>query len=200
MAYRAQTSPVIRFTNLGFVVLLHVVLIYGLVQMLARTEIPHLLQSIKTTIIEEVQVANEEAPPPPPALEKPPPVYVPPPEIAIETTTTSGAAIQAVTSDRIWPKGRATNVRPPYPPASQRLREEGVVTLALYVDVTGRVTEGKVEKSSGHPLLDEAALNTALGSWRFTPGKLEGQPAAMWFKVNVQFRCFDPVTRKDACG
>lgn len=178
---------------------MHVAVVWGLINMLDTTMVTPLIQQIQATLIEEQQQAEEEAPPPP-KFDKPPPVYVPPVEIAIESTAISSTAIQAVTSDRVWPKSRPTNPRPPYPPASQRLREEGTVTLALYVDETGRVRQGKVEKSSGFPLLDESALTTALNSWRFTPGRLGNEPAAMWFRVNVKFECYDAVAKRNNCG
>jgi protein TonB len=198
MAYRPKTPPAQRLMNLGIVGVMHVGVVWGLLTMLDTTDVPSFIQQIQASIIEEQQQVAEEAPPPP-KLEKPPPVYVPPVEIAIESTGTSTTAIQAVTSDRVWPKAKSAP-KPPYPPASQRLKEEGKVLLALYVDEAGRVQQAKVEKSSGFPLLDESALTTARNSWRFTPGRIGGQPAAMWFKINVEFRCFDPVTKKNACG
>lgn len=177
---------------------MHAAVVWGLINMLDTTMVTPLIQQIQATLIEEQAQAEEEAPPPP-KLDKPPPVYVPPVEISIESTAISSTAIQAVTSDRVWPKPKSTP-KPPYPPSSQRLREEGMVLLSLYVDETGRVRQGKVEKSSGFPLLDESALTTALNSWRFTPGRLGNEPAAMWFKINVKFECVDRVTKKDACG
>ena len=198
MAYRPKTPAAQRLASIGIIGALHIGVVWALLNMLDKTDVPSFIQQIQASIIEEQEQAGEE-PPPPPKLEKPPPVYVPPVEIAIESSGTSTTAIQAVTSDRIWPKLRNPS-KPPYPAASQRLKEEGKVLLALYVDETGKVQQAKVEKTSGFPLLDESALVTATNTWRFAPGKLQGQPAAMWFKINVEFRCIDAVTRKNACG
>lgn len=198
MAYRPKTPPAQRMVSIGFVAALHLAAVWALLTMLDTTQVVPVLQQIQATLIAEQEEATEEAPPPP-KIEKPPPVYVPPIEISMESSGASSTAIQAVTSDRIWPKPRSTP-KPPYPPASQRLREEGIVTLALYVDESGRVRQGKVEKSSGFPMLDQSALDTAVNRWRFSPGRLGNESAAMWFKINVKFECFDRITRKDACG
>jgi protein TonB len=198
MAYRAQTSTATRVTNLGFVLLLHVAVIFGLVQMLKRTEIPQLLQSFKTTILEQQAVKTAEPPPPPPALEKPPPVYVPPPQFSVETPTTSSTAIQAVTGNRVLPKSRTSNPEPDFPAAEKHLHHEGIVLLEISVDATGHPTDVKVLKTSGFPALDESARSTVLTRWRFTPGMLEGQPAPMVTRLNVQFRC--RVGTEDRCS
>jgi len=60
---------------------------------------------------------------------------------------------------------------PPYPVIAQRNRYEGTVTLELRVDASGTLTEAKVLKSSGFPVLDEAALDLVKHRWRFPPGK-----------------------------
>lgn len=187
-------------TSVGLVLLLHAGVVWGLFALLNHVRIPVITGPFETTIIEDTQVEQEEPPPPPPDFEQPPPDFIPPPEIEITTQQTNTTAIQNVSSaPRVSPKPRASNPRPEYPPASQRLREEGKVLLALYVDVDGRVKDGKVEKSSGYPLLDDSALQTALRSWRFTPGQAEGKPVAMWHKVIVTFRCKEP-GQPDQCG
>ena len=72
----------------------------------------------------------------------------------------------------------------PYPSQSNRLREEGSGVLSIFVDATGKPQEVKLDKSTGYERLDQAALKAAWG-WRFTPGKRDGIPIAMW--VNTQF-------------
>jgi periplasmic protein TonB len=157
---------------------------------------------IETRVIEEQIKPTDEAPPPPPKIETPPP-YVPPPEIdiAMEVTTAPTTAISAVqttqkappppppvadVAPRSDPKRPVS--QPDYPSASQRLGEEGVVTLTLYVLENGRVGEARVEKSSGFPRLDEAAVKHATARWRLLPGTREGKPVAMWMQMNVRFQ------------
>lgn len=64
---------------------------------------------------------------------------------------------------------------PRYPPASRRIGEEGTVVLRVELDETGGVALARVQTSSGHPRLDEAAL-TAVQAWRCTPATREGRP------------------------
>ncbi|MCY4389632.1 MAG: TonB family protein [Desulfurellaceae bacterium] len=46
-----------------------------------------------------------------------------------------------------------------YPPALRKKRQQGTVVLAFSVDRSGAVLASDVQKSSGYPLLDQAALD-----------------------------------------
>lgn len=46
-----------------------------------------------------------------------------------------------------------------YPRQAQRLRQEGVVRVRFTVERSGAVTSARIERSSGHALLDQAALD-----------------------------------------
>ena len=59
-------------------------------------------------------------------------------------------------------------VVPEYPPDCRRRGQEGTVVLVAQVE-GGSVRYLRVERSSGHPALDEAAAE-ALRRWRFAPG------------------------------
>jgi protein TonB len=76
---------------------------------------------------------------------------------------------------------------PYYPPASIRAGNEGTVLLSLYILADGRVGDVRLERSSGHPKLDESALREAR-KWRFVPGSRDGAAAAMWKQVPITFR------------
>ena len=65
------------------------------------------------------------------------------------------------------------NPRPPYPARAVRRGLEGRVILDVEVLITGRVGEIKVDESSGHGLLDRAAIK-GVRKWRFKPAKLAG--------------------------
>ena len=71
---------------------------------------------------------------------------------------------------------------------SCRAGEEGTVTLQVYVLESGKAGEVKIQKSSGFPKLDEAAVREVQRVWRFVPGKEDGKPVAMWHTFNVTFR------------
>ena len=66
-------------------------------------------------------------------------------------------------------------VKPIWPKQSLRHDEQGVVTINFIVDVDGKVLETKVRKSSGFPLLDQAAQQ-AVERCRFEPGYENGRP------------------------
>lgn len=59
----------------------------------------------------------------------------------------------------------------PAPEGHEKLGAEGSVTLALNLAPSGRVERGEVEKSSGFPELDVAALKQVTETWQFEPCK-----------------------------
>ena len=66
---------------------------------------------------------------------------------------------------------------PKYPAAARRHRLEGIVGLFLLTDETGRVTQASVGSSSGHDVLDAAALS-AFRACTFIPPIQSGHPVA----------------------
>lgn len=77
--------------------------------------------------------------------------------------------------------------KPPYPARSRDLGEEGTVILSVLVGADGRVEECRIDRSSGHPLLDGSALATVRDKWRFRPGTIDGEPASRWVRLPVEF-------------
>lgn len=185
------------------IVAFHVMLVVAINTSLSTVILDRLPPLIKAEIIEEI-IKDEEPPPPPPTIETPPP-YVPPPDIVIDLPTSTKAPTTAlVATDKPRPVApppsavvkKAPEIdpkfkrrfQPDYPPTSRRLGEEGSVVLQVLVDTEGKVTDGKVQTSSGFPRLDEAALKHALRAWRFTPGTEDGKPVSAWHSVKVTFR------------
>jgi len=78
------------------------------------------------------------------------------------------------------------NPRPPYPPLSRRLGEQGQVVVRVFIEVDGTASRAEVRQSSGFERLDQTALQTVL-RWRYVPGKRAGVPEAMWFNVPISF-------------
>ena len=64
---------------------------------------------------------------------------------------------------------------PPYPRDAQRRRLEGTVLLEVLVDVDGTPLDVRVQTSSGHRVLDEAAREHVLKRWRFQPAMHDGR-------------------------
>jgi protein TonB len=78
------------------------------------------------------------------------------------------------------------NPKPPYPPLSKRMGEQGRVVIRTLIGVDGTAQEASIFKSSGFDRLDQAALATAR-KWRYVPGKRAGVAEAMWFNVPFDF-------------
>ena len=78
------------------------------------------------------------------------------------------------------------NPRPPYPPISRRLNEQGKTTVRVLIGVDGLPQRSEIFKSSGYDRLDQAALATVM-RWRFVPGKRGGVAEAMWFNVPINW-------------
>lgn len=78
------------------------------------------------------------------------------------------------------------NPRPPYPPLSKRLGEQGRVVLRVRIETDGSASQAEIQRSSGFDRLDQTALQTVL-RWRFVPGKRNGVPEAMWFNIPINF-------------
>ena len=72
--------------------------------------------------------------------------------------------------------------KPTYPHESLARRAEGTTSLRFLVDTDGSVAEALVARSSGDPLLDEAA-RVAIAKCRFTPGTAGGKPVRAWVPV-----------------
>lgn len=78
------------------------------------------------------------------------------------------------------------NPKPPYPPLSKRMGEQGRVVIRTLIAADGTATDASIFKSSGFDRLDQAALATAR-KWRYAPGKRAGVAEAMWFNVPFNF-------------
>ena len=80
-----------------------------------------------------------------------------------------------------------TPLTPEYPPRAKRLEQEGKVLVRLRVLSSGAVTDAQVRSSSGHVLLDEAALNY-LRSARFVAARDQsGAPVDSLVQIPVSF-------------
>ena len=81
--------------------------------------------------------------------------------------------------------GTAISLPPPvYPDAAKRMRTQGVVTVDVILDETGKVVAANA--SSGPAILREAAVQAALRA-KFSPTKLSGQPVKVSGVINYKF-------------
>jgi periplasmic protein TonB len=79
-----------------------------------------------------------------------------------------------------------SNPRPEYPAAARHLGQEGVVLLGVEVEPDGRPGAVSVKRSSGFPLLDEAAVR-AVKQWTFEPKTVASIPVASSVDVPIRF-------------
>ena len=80
-----------------------------------------------------------------------------------------------------------SNAAPRYPDAARRSGEQGTVTLRVHVARDGAASRVAVEKSSGSPHLDAAALE-AVKAWRFAPARRGAEAIESWILVPIVFR------------
>jgi protein TonB len=85
------------------------------------------------------------------------------------------------------PRGIAGNAKPYYPLAARQRHLEGRVVLRVEVSAAGEPTSVTVAHSSGHEVLDQAALGV-VRHWRFNPATRGGEPVPSSADVPVQFR------------
>ena len=127
------------------------------------------------------------APSPPAPL---PPIAAPV-AAAASTAPVSPAAAPAPPAPKIeLPRGDAdylNNPKPPYPPVSKRLGEQGRVVVRVFVGEDGQPQKTELRTSSGFERLDATAVATVM-RWRFRPGTRGGQPEAMWINVPMDFK------------
>jgi TonB family protein len=74
-----------------------------------------------------------------------------------------------------------------YPDLARQRGYEGVVLVRLHIDAHGRVKYAEVAKSSGHAILDAAAITT-VRRWEGLPATLAGQPIATVELLPFRFR------------
>ena len=75
-------------------------------------------------------------------------------------------------------------VQPIYPPLARQTRISGVVRLHAIISKDGTIQQ--LEVISGHPLLQQAALD-AVRQWRYQPTLLNGEPVEVDTTIDVIF-------------
>lgn len=133
-------------------------------------------------------------PPPPkpkPQVAKPHPPKPHPPREALPESSPQQAApgpAQPAAPKTVGASQVSFLVRPNpvYPAHSRRNNEQGVATIRVLIDVTGRPSRVSLESSSGHPALDQSALS-AVRAAQFRPYSEGGVPQPVWVLVPIKF-------------
>lgn len=137
----------------------------------------------KPPVAEQASVA---APLPVAEPEAPAPVVATPVAPAAPVAPVVSAPAPVVVTEPDYKAAYLNNPRPPYPMVARRMGWSGKVVLNVEVLAEGSCGELSIFKSSGHDILDKAAMQT-VKSWKFTPARRGGQPVTQWFKVPIQF-------------
>ncbi len=173
----------------------HVVVTIG-----ARPEPEPEVVSQKVVETEKQRVEPENVKPSPPKKilevlpkkrERPnikPEVEAPPPSLSLvrEDKEQMQGAASAVKVVREAIPLYKKNPPPVYPRKARRRGVEGVVLLEVFVDVSGWVADLRVLSSSGHRVLDKAALKS-VKKWCFIAARRGDEPVEMWVRVPVRF-------------
>ena len=83
--------------------------------------------------------------------------------------------------------GAVANPSPLYPRVARQQGWEGTVIVQAWVDPSGAVASAQVNRSSGHTILDDAAL-AAVQQWRFRPARRNRQAVASRVEIPITFR------------
>jgi protein TonB len=160
-------------------------------------EKPAALKKIQKTI--EYQPISK----PQPEFEKPPePIKTPAPAADIPYPSTESEPIEPRPSSKVIDKNFGvapplgvvrearplyrTNPSPEYPPIARKRGYQGNVVLSVLVRRDGTVGDLKVLSSSGHPVLDRAAV-AAVKHWLFEPGMRGEEKVEMRVKIPIRF-------------
>ena len=128
------------------------------------------------------------APAPPPEPPAPAVVAPAPPSVA-EAPPTAPPAPAPPPAPKIIPASAVQYLEPivlEYPRLSKRNGETGRVLIRVYIDEAGVAKNLQVNRSSGHPRLDEAAF-AAVQKARFKPYTENGVPVAGWAFIPLEF-------------
>ena len=117
------------------------------------------------------------------------PVSAEEPTATLAIAAGSGKLAVAIDPGPSWVPASRGNVEPEYPLLARRRGFEGRTLLKVEVLASGGSGNVDVISSSGHAILDNAALN-AVRQWKFVPAA-GARAAAMSIEVPVSFRLVD---------
>ncbi|MBD9358661.1 energy transducer TonB [Methylomonas sp. EbA] len=134
-----------------------------------------------------VQKAPEYAPVEPVSEPQPTPVTSTASSTSVTSTTTSTTATNAEQfTEANFRANYAHNPKPEYPMIAKSRGWQGKVMLRVQVSPEGLSDSVAVERSSGHEMLDESAVE-AVKKWKFIPAKRGETPVASSVIVPIIF-------------
>ncbi|HYD81890.1 MAG TPA: energy transducer TonB [Paucimonas sp.] len=201
---KAEWLRTSRFGTLAPIVLLHVGFFYALENGMAQqaAKIP---EAVFATLIRGEPARPARLPEPAKSVQLPKltvPTIVPAaaPDITVPVMTTTAtpqepppiapSATSAAPAPAVpKPVSGVQYLQPPqadYPPLSRRLGEQGKVLLRVLVNEKGRAERVELQRSSGHPRLDDAARAAVMRAL-FNPYIEDGRAIPVYVVVPVDF-------------
>ena len=140
MNFAQEKNGASRFTGLGLVILIHIVIVYAIASGLARKAVEAIKGPIETKVIEE-KVKPPPPPdkviPPPPDLKAPPPPFVPPPEFVV--TAPAPPVVMAAPTTSVPPPTTVVAAKPaPAPPAPAPVAKPSKITAGMVCTKMGK--------------------------------------------------------------
>ncbi|MDH4394883.1 MAG: energy transducer TonB [Limnobacter sp.] len=135
-------------------------------------------------IVEQAADINTGEKTPPPAAKPLPALAVQTPVELPKNQSPQPDTAREVSPARVDARYASSNPRPQYPSMARRLGQEGTVVLEVTVSTEGLAKSVRIQDSSGHELLDQAAVN-AISKWKFVPAKRGDTPIEQ--KLNTRW-------------
>jgi protein TonB len=177
------------------VTLAHGAVWYGLTHHRAVDEGPQILPVVQVSLMEFLPPKNrvtalqekvlppkKETPTPTPETAAPAPVA----ESPLATTRQATPAPQEY-SEPIYSAAYLNNQPPAYPLSARRRGLEGTVLLRVEIHAHGHCQHVRVKRSSGHEMLDRAAVE-AVRQWRFVPARRGSLAVTAAVEVPITFK------------
>ena len=205
----SERLPLWVFPALAFAILVNGLLFF-LLPLLTQKD-PSFSDMTEPTAVNLVRVREEEPPPPeeePPAPEEPqeiPEFFTPdllrpevkplemdpvPFRIELNPRMLSGPQVALKRfyelGDLDHPPRPLVKMPPVYPYKAKRLEIEGYVRIKFLVDDEGTVSQVSVLDASPKGVFEDSVLQT-LPSWKFSPGKIVGEPVSSWVVTTIRF-------------
>jgi periplasmic protein TonB len=207
---RQQRDPSKHLIGITFVVVVHVIVIYALLNGLGKAIVEVIKKPLNATIIEEIKAPPPPPPPPPKKIiEQPKPVpveaYVPPPDIPVPTvaapvisavTQTAPTEPHVIAPPVVAPPAppkpairrgisRISGEDPVFPKAAIKANiERGHVVARVYIDEKGNVTNVEIRESDPPRVFDRAVI-IALQDWKFSA---EGEKYIAELELNFKLQ------------
>jgi protein TonB len=100
----------------------------------------------------------------------------------------SGSAVPMPLIQSVRQDPRRPLTQPYYPPSEIRAGNEGNADIEVYVLPDGRIGDARIIRSTGHPRLDQSAIEEAKKNWRLIPATRDGVAIAQWHRLRVVFQ------------